>query len=150
MIIYLHFLYLFFIYLVQTKRQQCHCNRRCSSRRRQKEIIVSFWCYIDTLLRLWWHILLMNIFFCMNRFINNNCYCFCCYHRKIGNFISCFDQKLFLQFHYFNCFEQHKVIDCVILTIYIHLFLFSFSKIWFENDYTLPLHTIVASSVSEN
>ena len=129
--------------MVRTSNQCFHCNHRHSSYKWQPVIIVCFCYLINTLIQLWHHKLMVKLFYFMNRLPKHNCYWLRCYHRKEGKFIICFDQKLFIQIDCFYFFEQHKVIVCVILTIYLYWFLFPFSNIWFKT--ILRCHYIPSS-----
>ena len=100
------------------QNQRCHCNCCRSSHKWQREIIVCFCCCTDKLIRLRRHNFPINLFYCMNRFLEHNIYWLCRNHSKYGKFF--FDQMFLLRVDCFYFFERHKFIVCVILTIYLH------------------------------
>ena len=89
-------------------------NHRCSSRKWQHAIFFVWW--IDTVIRLRCYIVLINVFYFINIFLENNLYWFRWYHRKEGIFL-CPGTKVVSTIRLFLFFYLHKVIAWVSLII---------------------------------
>ena len=88
-------LYFLFKNMIQKSKQRWHCSRRRSSCKWQQTIIICFVCYIYPLIWLPCHIFLINVYYYINCFIEQNLYWFFCYHSKEGMlYIYIFDKKV--------------------------------------------------------
>ena len=128
-----------FKHMIWNSNLFCHWNRRHSSCKLQRGIIVCSVRCTNTFIWLWCYIFLINLFYLSIIFSNTISTGFVAITEKKVSLFLFLIEISFFQFDCFYYFKQHKVIVWVILTTYINYLPFTFSEIWFETDSLLTL-----------